>query len=174
MASSRKIFLECCSYTRNMGTLIMKQTLIIIIIAYSVYYSIECWVNLSPSIKYDKNKALVDYGEVVLAKFAKKHGNDGVSFIYGIVIHPHDPRKGVIVLQNNIVELSHEVMSVVIELKNHINRECPACGIKPGIDVYYLYIYDIDHTYTISKNEYCISHTLKSYRNLSKIVGSLS
>jgi hypothetical protein len=145
-------------------------------------------------LKYDETKLLLDYGDVVLAKFGKSYiGNSNRPIlVYGIVTDIDDANKGYIILEceKTVIYLSPRIITKMLKLKNRISDENPTCYAKENTEntkentkenikldiVFYLYIYDTDRTYTIleGNNNNCIENTMISYNRLSNIIKNIT
>jgi hypothetical protein len=127
--------------------------------------------------KLDKTKDLIDYGDVVLAKFIKDKYNNRMKLLYGIVLDKSD-RCIILFYEKNItIKLSRSQTHNVLSLKEKISKENPTC--TNDINNYYLYLHDFHNEgrgYVVPKNEKkgCVVETLKSYLELNEFVIGLN
>jgi hypothetical protein len=132
-----------------------------------------------PQLVFDRNKKLIDYGEVVLAKFVKIPESNKIVQVYGVVIDPYDSNKGILVLEcvEILISIPAAKMSILLKLKDGISKENPTCSaqspkeVKSG-NIFYMYIYETVRTYTIPIKEHdeCIADTMISYHKLDDLI----
>ena len=128
--------------------------------------------------KLDKSKDIVDYGDIMLAKFIKNKHTNRMKLIYGIVLDTSNRSILVLYEKNITIRLSHSQTHSVLILKERIREENPTC-MNDDTNNYYLYLHDSlneGRGYIVPKNgkRDCNVDTLKSYLELNEFVINLS